>query len=127
MVEHQLENQNGLPSKTVTTPFFEIKNPGCNTCYEFNIRCLNDDTSCPDNGTPSAALKVTTADCCQHPGNLDKPEVIMTENDSRVVVNWNSCDSGSVSGFADDCTYDLQYTLGNGQESYFETLNTNKF
>jgi len=79
VVEYQLDGQNAAPvSKTVSTPFFEIKNPGCNTCYEFKIRCLNDDNSCPDNGTPSAPIKVTTQDCCQHPGNLEKPAVIMT-------------------------------------------------
>jgi len=31
----------------------------------------------------------------------------MTEANSEVIVKWQMCDSGSVSGFADDCTYDL--------------------
>lgn len=49
----------------------------------------------------------------------------MTNND--VLVSWDQCESGSISGFADDCKYDLQYTLGTGQESYFETLYRNNF
>lgn len=28
-------------------------------------------------------------------------------SNTDVVVNWDQCESGSVSGFADDCDYDL--------------------
>jgi hypothetical protein len=103
--------------------YYEVRNPGCNTCYEFTVQCKNECGT----GIESMPMKVTTQDCCQHPGNLSRPTVIMSPTQSRVTVEWNVCESGSVSGFADDCVYDLQYTLGTGQESYFETMETNVF
>jgi hypothetical protein len=104
--------------------YYEIVNPGCNTCYEFTVKCTTEQCG---TGIETNPYKVTTEDCCQHPGNLARPNVVMEEDTGIVTVAWNVCDSGSVSGFADDCIYDLQYTLGSGQESYFETMDTNRF
>lgn len=115
-----------MVTSTESNKFFEIENPGCNACYTFTVRCVSD---CDDTsfGILSNQLKVTTENCCQQPGNLAQPIVNMDASTSQVEVSWAPCTSGSVSGFRDDCEYDLQYTQDNNLESYIETTTSNEY